>query len=171
MKKYKKKLKIFPYYKRFPKVFEKGKNRISKAVKGVEIHHIGSTAVPGLGGKGIIDIMIGIKNWKEAKEIIKKLESIGFKHLHPKETGRIFLSKHRKPTLDNFRIHIVIKGNKPYKDTLALRDYLRKNRKEIKRLFKLKLKWLKETKGDRTKYFKLKEGYIKEILKRLTPKK
>ncbi|MCX6766737.1 MAG: GrpB family protein [Candidatus Moranbacteria bacterium] len=44
----------------------------------LEIEHIGSTAVKSLGGKGIIDISIGIKKWKDADEIIKILKKIGF---------------------------------------------------------------------------------------------
>jgi len=95
------KLKISQYNQKFPKVFEREKKRISKTIGGNEIHHIGSTAVPGLGGKGTIDIMIEIKSWKEAK-----------------------------------------------------------------RYFKLKLEWLNKVKGNRAKYTKLKEKYVKEILKK-----
>ena len=161
------KVKIFPYNSKLPKIFEKQKKRISKVIDNNDIHHIGSTAVPELGGKGIIDIMIGIKNWKEAKSIVKKIKKIGFKHIHPREKGRLFLSKHRKSTPpDNVHIHIVRKGGKEYKELLFFRDYLRKNKKEVKKLFKLKLKWLKEAKGDRKRYFKLKENYVKQILKK-----
>ncbi|MCX6759466.1 MAG: GrpB family protein [Candidatus Nealsonbacteria bacterium] len=45
-------LKILPYYQKFLKDFKKEKSKISKVIKNIEIHHIGSTAVPGLGGKG-----------------------------------------------------------------------------------------------------------------------
>ena len=159
-------MKIFPYNSKLPKIFEKQKKRISRAVDADDIHHIGSTAVPGLGGKGIIDIMIGIKNWKDAKDIVKKLKKIGFKHVHPKKKGRLFLSKYHEPTPDSVNIDIVRKRSKQHKELLFFRDYLRKNKKEVKKLFKLKLKWLKEAKGDRKKYFKLKEDYVKQILKK-----
>lgn len=160
-------LKIVLHNQKFPRIFEKDKKKIAKAINDDDIHHIGSTAVPGLGGKGIIDIMLGIKTWQEAEKVKEKLKNIGFKHAHPKEKGRIFLSEHREPTPDNIHIHIVKKGSKQYKELLAFRDYLRKNKKEIKRFFKLKLEWLKEAKGDRVKYNKLKEKYVKDILKRI----
>ncbi|MEK7172366.1 MAG: GrpB family protein [Patescibacteria group bacterium] len=54
-------IKIYPYYQKFVKDFEKKKQEIVAIAKDVEVHHIGSTAVSGLGGKGIIDMMIGIK--------------------------------------------------------------------------------------------------------------
>lgn len=164
----KKKLKISQYNKRYPKIFERKKKKIFKVTGNKDIYHVGSTAVPGLGGKGIIDIMIGIKNWKESKDIVKKLKKIGFRHIHrKKERGRLFLSKHREPTPDNIHIHIVKKGSKTYKELLNFRNYLRRNKKEAKRYSRLKLEWLEKAKGNRAKYIKLKEKYVKEILKKL----
>ena len=159
------KLKLSQYRKKFLKIFKREKKKISKATDVNKIHHIGSTAVPDLGGKGMIDIMIGIKSWRETKDIVKKLKKIGFRHVHRKREGeRIFLSKHREPTPDNVHLHIVKKGSKAYKELLNFRDYLRKNKKEAKRYFKLKLEWLNKAKGNRAKYTKLKEKYIKETL-------
>ena len=160
-------LKIFPYYQKFLKDFEKGKSKISKIIKNAEIHHIGSTAVPGLGGKGIIDIMLGINSWKDLDNIVKKLKNIGFKHIHPKEEGRVFLSKIGTTKLGDTHIHIVKKGGKVYKDLLSFRDHLIIDKKEARRYFNLKLKWLKEFERDRKKYTKEKVSYVKDVLKRV----
>jgi len=51
-------LKINPYSKKASERFNRQKNRILKAIGNFEIHHIGSTAIPGLGGKGILDILL-----------------------------------------------------------------------------------------------------------------
>ncbi|TRZ79828.1 GrpB family protein [bacterium] len=160
-------LKIFPHDQKFLKDFKREKDRISKFIKNVEIHHIGSTAVPGLGGKGMIDIMLGINNWKELDGIIEKLKTMGFSHIHPKENKRVFLSKEGFTKLGDTHIHIVKKGGEIYKDLLSFRDCLISDKKESKRYFNLKLKWLKEFKGDRVKYTKGKEGYVKDVLKRM----
>lgn len=164
------KLGIYPYNLKFPEIFKKEREKISKVIKNCEIHHIGSTAVPGLGGKGIIDIMIGINDWKEAKEIVKKLKNLGFTHVHPKENGRIFLSNKKGTTFGDLHIHIVKKRSKEHKEHLSFRDYLRKNKKEIKRFFKLKRKWWKESRRNREKYNKLKERYVEEILRKVKKK-
>lgn len=158
-------LEILSYYQKFLKDFEKEKSRISKSVKNVEIHHIGSTAVPGLGGKGIIDIMLGINSWKDLDDVVKKLKTIGFRHIHPKETGRVFLSKIGPTKFGDTHIHIVKNGGKVYKELLSFRDHLIANKEEAKRYFNLKLKWLKRFKGNRAKYTKEKENYIKNVLK------
>jgi len=160
------KLKIFPYSKKFEEKFKKEKKRISKILKDCEIYHIGSTAVSGLGGKGIIDIMIGIKSFKDAKSVIKKLNELGFTHIHPKEKGRVFLSKDPKLFQKNVHIHITKIGSKAYKELLFFRDYLRKNKEEAKNYNNLKIKWLKESNADRKKYKNLKSKYINKILKK-----
>jgi GrpB-like predicted nucleotidyltransferase (UPF0157 family) len=104
-----KKVRLLPYNKKFVEIFEKEKAEISKVVSNCEIHRIGSTAVSGLGGKGIVDIMIALENWKEEEEIIENLKNIGFKHVHPREKGRIFLSKHREPLLTMFMFTLLRK--------------------------------------------------------------
>lgn len=159
-------MKIIPYNKDFKKRFKKEKERIAKIVKDRRIYHVGSTAVPGLGGKGIIDIMIVIDSWKDIDEIIKKLRKLGFKHVHPKEKGRIFLSKNTSLSLNNVHIHIVKVGSREYKELLYFRDYLKKNKKEAENYNNLKIRWLKDAKSNREKYGKLKSKYINNILSR-----
>jgi len=158
---------IYPYNSEFIKIFNKEKSRISKRIKNVQIHHIGSTSIPKLGGKGIIDMMIGIKTWEELNPIIKKFKSMGFKYVHPREKGRVFLSHIGETKLGGVHIHIVITDQKQYKNLLAFRNYLSKNKKESERFFKLKQKWEKQVKGDRIKYGKLKEKYVKQILRKV----
>ncbi len=69
MKKY-----IFdPYDEIFPELFAKEKKRIASYLpKALQIEHVGSTAVPGLGGKGIIDIAILVEK-QDIEEISLKL--------------------------------------------------------------------------------------------------
>lgn len=159
-------IKIYPYCQKFAKAFEKKKQEIVVIAKDVEIHHIGSTAVRGLGGKGIIDIMIGVKNWQGADKLITGLKQIGFDHVHPKEKGKIFLSSVKGSGLGDFHVHMVIIGSVTYRNFLAFRDYLRKHPKEAKNYFKLKLVLHKEAKGERAVYTKMKSSYIKGILKK-----
>ena len=159
-------VKIYPYYQKFAKAFEKKRQEIIAVAKDIEVHHIGSTAVRGLGGKGIIDIMIGVKSWQGVEELIAGLQQIGFAHIHPKEKGKIFLSNKKGSELGDFHIHVVIIGSAAYRNFLAFRDYLREHPKEAENYFKLKLALHKEAKGERAVYTKMKNSYIKGILKR-----
>ncbi len=155
------KLGLFPYDKKFTQMFRRERKKILEVLKDCEIHHVGSTAVPGLGGKGMIDILVVLDDWKKEENFIKKLKSLGFTHIHPKEKGRIFLSKIGPTQFENTHLHLVKKGNRAYQDFLTFRDYLKNDRKAAQEYFELKLKWKKEGKGSRKKYRKMKEGYLK----------
>jgi len=159
-------MKIYPYCQKFAEAFKKKKQEIDAIARDVEIHHIGSTAVRGLGGKGIIDILIGVKNWQGAEKLIAGLKQIGFDHVHPKEEGKIFLSSIKESGRGDFHVHMVVIGSVAYRNFLAFRDYLRKHPKEAENYFKLKLIWHEEAKGERAVYTKMKNSYIKGILKK-----
>ena len=161
------KLRLYPYNKKFAIIFQKQKEELTKLLGDQEIHHIGSTAVPGLGGKGIIDIMVALKDWKEEKEIIQKLKTIGFTHIHPKDKGRIFISQPGETKYGGIHIHLVKKGNRQYKELLFFRGYLTKHKEEVQKYFVLKKQYQKETKGDRTKYNKLKNQYIGCVISKM----
>lgn len=162
-----KKFKILSYSPKYKKLFKKKKEEIANVIKRTEIHHIGSTAVSNLGGKGIIDIMIAVPDWKVVRKYIESLKKIGFIHVHPKEKGRIFLSKDTESKSYDTHIHIIKKGGKTYKDFLTFRDYLRKNKNEAKKYFEFKLEIAQNTRNNRNRYRKLKVHYIENVLKKI----
>jgi GrpB-like predicted nucleotidyltransferase (UPF0157 family) len=161
------KLKLYPYNKKFAEIFQKQKEKLIELLGSQEIHHIGSTAVPGLGGKGIIDIMIVLKDWEDEKEIIKKFKSIGFSHVHPKVKGRIFISQPQVTKYGGTHIHLVKKGNRQYKELLFFKNYLIKHKKEAQKYFDLKKQYKKEAKGDRTKYNKFKNRHVESAISKM----
>lgn len=162
-----KKFKILAYSQKYKKLFKKKKEEIANVIKRAEINHIGSTAVPNLGGKRIIDIMIAVPDWKAARKYVESLKKIGFTHVHPEERGRIFLSKDMDRKFNDTHIHIVKKGSKTYKDFLTFREYLRKNKNEAKKYFKFKSRTAQKTKNNRNRYRKLKGDYIENVLKKI----
>jgi len=159
-------MRLYPYSKRFAPTFNKERRKISAALGKCEIQHVGSTAVPGLGGKGIVDIMIALDNWKGENEVIEKLRSLGFKHIHPKQRGWIFLSRTGPTKYGDTHLHLVKKGSYPYREMLTFRDHMRSHPKEAERYWKLKLSWFKETRGVRRRYTAAKESYVKNIWRR-----
>jgi len=159
------KLKLFQYNKKSAKIFRKQRERLIKLLGNQEIHHIGSTAVPGLGGKGIIDIMIALEDWEERKEIIKRLKTTGFTYIRPRDKGRVFISQPGETKYSGTHIHLVKRGKREYKNLLFFRDFLRKHGKDAQEYGLQKMRLLDQAQGNRAVYKKLKEKYIKSILK------
>jgi GrpB-like predicted nucleotidyltransferase (UPF0157 family) len=163
------KLKIYPYSKNFPQQFEKEKEKITQVFNKLgsfRIYHIGSTSVPGLGGKGIIDVMIGIKTWADRNKYIKELKQIGFKHVHTEEKSRIFLSKIRQTKKGDTHIHLVKLNSVELSRHLKFRNFLRRNKAAAKNYWEVKRQIVTETKGSRKLFWKLKSQYIQSLNKK-----
>ena len=109
--------------------FEQEAQRIREFLpEGATIEHVGSTAV-GIGGKNIVDILVGVNDEMEMKEAQEVLTIHGYFAGRDKHAGRIFMASSEEETGEgDFHIHICLKESDMYKDMVILRDYLRKNR-------------------------------------------
>lgn len=95
----------------------------------VAIEHMGSTAVPGLAAKPVIDMMIGVRTLAEAdKYCIEPITGLGYEYVKAFEKDTPFRRYFRKDGRDGNRthqIHLVEYGSDWWKRHLAFRDYLR----------------------------------------------
>ncbi|NGX35646.1 MAG: hypothetical protein K1000chlam1_00476 [Candidatus Anoxychlamydiales bacterium] len=136
--------------------------------KSVTIEHIGSTPVPNLGGKDILDIMIAADQ-KAFTKIKEKLEKEGFKFLRTASVkDRLFLKKTIlfKEQKKWVHIHISKIDSKIYKDLIFFRDYLKKHPSALKEYVKIKKEALNKAKENGEVYRKHKTDFIEDILKR-----
>ncbi len=156
-----------PEYRVF---FNSEKKKIAKALGSTaKIEHVGSTAITGLGGKGILDIAVGIPSSNFVK-YRKKLEKIGYefreKASYPK---RLFFRidypyKNRKRRI---HIHLTEFNGQDWKEMIGFRDYLLKHPKAVEQYVKIKKEGIKKALGDGEKYRKHKETFLQNILKKV----
>ena len=156
-----------PEYRAF---FTSEKKKIAKALGSMaKIEHVGSTSVPGLGGKGIIDIAVGVPKSKLV-ETKKKLEKAGYefreKASYPE---RLFFRidypcKNRKRRI---HIHLTKFNGQDWKEMIGFRDYLLKHPEAVEQYVKIKKEGVKKALGDGEKYRKHKEKFIQNILKKV----
>lgn len=73
-------IKVVPYNGNWPKMFEQESALIQQALGAncIIIHHIGSTSIPGLSAKPIIDMLPVVKNILEVDKATKAMESLGY---------------------------------------------------------------------------------------------
>lgn len=76
-------LEVVAYDPAWPEIFVEVKERILAALDeiAVAVHHTGSTSIPGLPAKNIIDIDLVVRDSTNEAEYVQKLESAGFKFL------------------------------------------------------------------------------------------
>ncbi|MFC6732333.1 MULTISPECIES: GrpB family protein [unclassified Haladaptatus] len=91
------------------------------------IEHIGSTAVPGLPAKPIIDIMVGLDALADAARCLGPLEALGYEYVSTFEDvmpERRYLRKSEGDTRTH-HLHMVETASDFWERHLAFRDYLR----------------------------------------------
>src|SRR5690606_21202436 len=88
---------IDPYNPEWPSVFRQEQDALRAVLPGhFVIEHIGSTAVPGLAAKPIIDVMVGAHSLPEIDAVISELKGLGYEYLPQNEIDipqRRFLAK------------------------------------------------------------------------------
>lgn len=121
------KIEIVAYDAGWPAAFEAEAARLRAALKSLalRIDHHGSTAIPGLGAKPIIDIQISVATLQPLSVYGAKLEAIGYIHVpHPDDSFCPFFHRPiRWP--HSHHVHVVERGGREERRTLAFRDYIR----------------------------------------------
>lgn len=157
-------VRIAEYSSSWPELFITEKLAILKGMRPLikEIYHIGSTAVPGLPAKPVIDIMIEILKLEDAVYCYKPLRKIGYVYVeYPQNTDRRFF---RKGLPRTHHIHIVESGSESLKDHIDFRDALRKNEALKEHYRNMKLELSGRYRDDRASYSAAKTAFIIKAL-------
>jgi GrpB-like predicted nucleotidyltransferase (UPF0157 family) len=167
---------VFDYDPLWPRMFDKEKALILSALgnKAICIEHIGSTAVPGLGAKPIIDIMVGIPNLSDAKRCISPLERIGYEYVPEYEDSipeRRYLRKGPNEPNKHYHLHMVEYDGEFWKRQLFFRDYLRTHPEKASEYFKLKKELAVKYRLNREDYTEAKTPFIASIVSKANPEK
>ena len=120
---------IVAYDPRWAHEFEAERARIGEALGALalRIDHHGSTAVPGLAAKPIIDIQISVARLDAIATYAERLAPIGYVHL-PHEDDAVCPFFHRPAQWPHtHHVHVVEAGGDEERRTLAFRDYLREH--------------------------------------------
>lgn len=133
----------------------------------IAIEHVGSTAIPGVPAKPIIDIRISIPTLDDTyiKKLISPLEKIGYTYMH-NFGDRHFFAKGPEEKRTHHISFVKENSQTDWKDVLFFRDYLRKNETARDEYSMLKQKLAKQFSEDRASYTKAKEEFIEKIIKK-----
>ena len=164
---------IEPYNPTWPKLAE-AELKVIKIIMNqyqlsyVSIEHLGSTAVPELSSKPIIDIFITLKSIKEAEEWIKLLETLGyvFWDENPDKTHlRFFKGMPPFGMKRTHHVHILEASNSRVEHSILFRDILRRDQKIRHEYEALKLKLSQSHLASREVYTDMKGKFIKKVLR------
>ena len=137
----------------------------------IAIEHVGSTAIPGIPTKPIIDINIGVRSLEVALGMKDRFEEIGYEH-RPFVPGHTFedlkaqeLYAKGPDAKRTHYVHVTVYGSDFWNRALLFRDYLRCNTNRAKEYANLKEKLAQEYPEDRRSYSMNKAQFIIQTLK------
>jgi GrpB-like predicted nucleotidyltransferase (UPF0157 family) len=165
---------IVPYDPAWPALFAMEADRLRATLDSalvVGIEHCGSTAVPGLAAKPIIDILIAVRSLTRAKAtMIEPIRSLGYVYWseNPK-TDRMFFVKGMPPygQRRTHHVHITEPDGEMWQRRLAFRDYLRADPEEAHRYEVLKHDLAARFPADRDGYTDAKTDYVEAVYRRM----
>jgi GrpB-like predicted nucleotidyltransferase (UPF0157 family) len=162
---------VVPYDPRWPALFEDERARIERAIGPwvEQIEHIGSTAVPGLAAKPVIDIMAGVGSLNDAPALVGRLTGIGYEYVPELERqmpSRRYFRKTREGRRTH-QVHLVDRSDAGFWDRHVLfRDHLRAHPEAAEAYARLKHELSGRLREDREAYTEAKTGFIHEIVRR-----
>jgi GrpB-like predicted nucleotidyltransferase (UPF0157 family) len=145
--------------------FEAEKNRLLRSLSGIvdEIEHIGSTAVPGLASKPIIDMIAAVHELKAYTLVVKPLETMGYEFMPERVfADRVFFPKGTHECRTH-HLSLVVKNSSGWLEPIRLREYLRNNASERERYQELKLKLAAVYPYERAQYTDAKSEIIGQL--------
>ena len=162
---------VVPYDPHWPVEFETERNRIARALGAVarRIDHHGSTAVPGLDAKPIIDMQISVDRLKPMQHYADPLASLGYMHMpHPDDQRCPFF--HRPARWPHsHHVHVVETGGLEERRTLAFRDFLREHGDVARDYAALKRqlagRYAADNPADREAYALAKSEFVERIVR------
>lgn len=156
-------LEIVDYSPSWVEAFELEKSILEATLKTVvvKIHHIGSTSIPGLAAKPIIDILMEAKDLSELDRRAHEMESLGYR---PKGengiVGRRYFQKGGNQR--SHHLHAYQCGDVNLIRHIAFRDYLLHHREIVTAYEKLKLKLASGCENDLVQYQNGKSNFLQE---------
>jgi NAD-dependent deacetylase len=152
---------------RWPRLYDEEAARIVEALGDVvvEVEHMGSTAVPGLAAKPVIDISVGLRTLELSAEQIAALEGLGYEYLGEFGLpGRLYFRK--RPERRTHQLHAVKWDGEHWHRHRAFREYLRARPAEAARYGEFKQELAREVDHDWREYTERKESFMNELFAR-----
>jgi GrpB-like predicted nucleotidyltransferase (UPF0157 family) len=127
------------------------------------VHHVGSTAVPGLEAKPIIDILVGVRDLDEARACFELLAQLDYLYA-PYVPEEMHWFCKPDPAHRTHHLHLVPFDSRRYRDELAFRDRLRADPELAERYAALKRELATAHPTDREAYTDGKSAFVANAL-------
>jgi GrpB-like predicted nucleotidyltransferase (UPF0157 family) len=130
-----------------------------------EVEHVGSTAVPGLVAKPVLDIGVAVRAAGDIDEVVRRLVGAGYLDLGDQgREGGYLLARESEPDVRTVHLHIVTSEDEQWSGYLSFRNALRHDARLREEYAALKSALVAQYPQDREQYTQGKQGFIRRVL-------
>lgn len=160
---------LVPYDSEWPRRYEDAARAILEACPGVvtEIHHIGSTSIPGLAAKPYIDIMPGLARFEDGERMVEPMARLGYAYKGEGGIpGRHYFSRRfdDDPHAWKHNVHAYAVGYAEWDRHLVFRDALRADSELAHQYLELKLQLAARFPNDVEAYANAKSDFVEAVI-------
>lgn len=162
-------LEIVDYDERWPVIYGELAEPLREAFDGYafDVQHVGSTSVPGLAAKPIIDIAVATRDYPLPDEIIRAIEALGYAHKGEFGIPRRHYFSGIAPLYGiPVHVHANVLGSEAWQNHVMFRDYLRAHPDAAQEYARLKRELAAHYGLDRETYTDSKTGFVMETLQK-----
>jgi GrpB-like predicted nucleotidyltransferase (UPF0157 family) len=159
---------VRPYDPEWPARFDDERHLLQQALGEFAtggIHHVGSTSVPGLDSKPIIDILVGVRDLESTRPCIGLVAPLGYLYA-PYRADEMHWFCKPDPSRRTHHLHLVPVTFARFQDELRFRDYLRSHRQVRADYARLKHSLAERFRWDRDAYTQSKTAFVQDVLRR-----
>ncbi|MEU1685779.1 GrpB family protein [Micromonospora sp. NPDC005707] len=163
-------VRLRPYDPDWPARYAEEAELLRHTLRGslIAIEHVGSTAVPDLAAKPVIDILAAVPSLDEFPAVIAPLEGIGYVYTPESEADdpsrRVFRKGPQDPaTFRTHHLHVTEHGGRYWRRLIAFRDHLRSHPEDVAAYLALKQGLAARHAGDPARYTREKRDFVREI--------
>lgn len=161
-------VKLEPYNDQWPRLFTKEQSRLRETIGefALDIQHIGSTSIPGMMAKSIIDIGIALSSYADGEQCVTPLNEIGYEYRgNFGVPGRHYFVGGEGDTGSHlFHVHMFVSDTEDWHNLLRFRDYLIKHKETAEEYMRLKITLSSQFENDRAAYTAAKRPFIRKVL-------
>ena len=159
-------VKLAPYTAEWGRLFEEEKALLQAAIGRyvLDIQHVGSTAIPGMVAKPIIDIGIAVVSFEEASVCIQPIEQLGYEYRGEQGIPRRHFFVRGNPRTRH--IHVNEIDSRDWENQVLFRDYLIQHPRWAEEYAGLKAELAQRYPADRGAYLDGKAPFIERVLER-----
>jgi GrpB-like predicted nucleotidyltransferase (UPF0157 family) len=156
---------VVAYDPRWPAVFEHLRDRVAGVLGplALRVEHVGSTSVPGLPAKPIIDLDVVIADRMDLPAAIEPLATLGYEHIGDLGiAGREAFTT--PPGIPPHHLYVCAADNAELSRHLTFRDFLRGHPDTAREYGELKLSLAERYRDDRLGYTEAKSAFVEAVL-------